>query len=174
MGKNRTDNKLVFSDDDFAGKGVMSPPSEKPPPPPPETTGDTGGERRATGEDIDEIDQQEREIIASLEMEEREHNRYIMEQKMRRLPSNLTSNSSQSATVNGGPDSGLGGSVDPAKKPSVLDVKSKTGESVGKPAPPALPSDTTAKNNYNNAQSSQQPSRKRTPNEQKTYNQHWL
>ena len=93
----------MFSDDDFANKSLMkAPPSEKPPPPPPEES--CQGPGKGTGEggdgDDDEIDQQERQIIASLEMEEREHNRYIMEQKMKRLPSNLSSNSS--ATINTG------------------------------------------------------------------------
>ena len=95
----------MFSDDDFANKSLMkAPPSEKPPPPPPEESSNAGPGKKgnAGGEggdgDDDEIDQQERQIIASLEMEEREHNRYIMEQKMKRLPSNLSSNSS--ATIN--------------------------------------------------------------------------
>ena len=98
----------MFSDDDFANKSLMkAPPSEKPPPPPPEESSNAAGPGKkgnAGGEggdgDDDEIDQQERQIIASLEMEEREHNRYIMEQKMKRLPSNLSSNSS--ATINTG------------------------------------------------------------------------
>ena len=100
----------MFSDDDFANKSLMkAPPSEKPPPPPPEESSNAGGPGKkgnagGGGEggdgDDDEIDQQERQIIASLEMEEREHNRYIMEQKMKRLPSNLSSNSS--ATINTG------------------------------------------------------------------------
>ena len=97
----------MFSDDDFANKSLMkAPPSEKPPPPPPEESSNAGPGKKgnAGGEggdgDDDEIDQQERQIIASLEMEEREHNRYIMEQKMKRLPSNLSSNSS--ATINTG------------------------------------------------------------------------
>ena len=101
----------MFSDDDFANKSLMkAPPSEKPPPPPPEEGSNAGGPGKkgnaggggegGDGGDDDEIDQQERQIIASLEMEEREHNRYIMEQKMKRLPSNLSSNSS--ATINTG------------------------------------------------------------------------
>ena len=100
----------MFSDDDFANKSLMkAPPSEKPPPPPPEESsnaagpgkkGNAGGGGEGGDGDDNEIDQQERQIIASLEMEEREHNRYIMEQKMKRLPSNLSSNSS--ATINTG------------------------------------------------------------------------
>ena len=60
------------------GKDIKAPPSEKPPPPPPEKKAPSTARNES-----DEIDEQEREIIACLEMEEREHNRYIME-KMKR------------------------------------------------------------------------------------------
>ena len=56
---------------------MKAPPSEKPPPVPPLIDG--------TSSNIDEeIDKQEQAIIASLEMEEREHKRYMeTQEKMR-------------------------------------------------------------------------------------------
>ncbi len=57
------DGSAVFRDQDFAPS--LTPPAEKPPPPPPVA-------------DDAEVDKQEREIIASLEMEEREHKKYTM------------------------------------------------------------------------------------------------
>ena len=128
----------MFHDDDFGmgGKGAR-PPSEKPPPPPPEE-----GVKRGNDLADDEIDQQERQIIASLEMEEREHNRYIMEQTRKRTP--VAANNHSNTSTNG--DSGLGTSS----------VK-KTDKAAG-----------DAKNNQSSAQSNhQQPARKRTPNEQR-------
>ena len=65
-------------------KSNKSPPTEKPPPPPPqETPSDESvkNQRNLTRitsnnhEDI--IDKQEQEIIASLELEEREHKKYM-------------------------------------------------------------------------------------------------
>ena len=68
----------VFSDNDFAvHKGVKAPPSEKPPPVPPPI------DSHSSNMD-DELDKQEQAIIASLEMEEREHKRYMeTQEKMR-------------------------------------------------------------------------------------------
>ena len=68
----------VFSGEDFVGnKNMKAPPSEKPPPVPPIND--------AMSSNIDEeIDKQEQAIIASLEMEEREHKRYMeTQEKMR-------------------------------------------------------------------------------------------
>ena len=70
----------VFSGDDFVGhKSMKAPPSEKPPPVPPIND--------AVSSNIDEeIDKQEQAIIASLEMEEREHKRYMeTQEKMRSM-----------------------------------------------------------------------------------------
>ena len=70
----------VFSGDDFVGhKSTKAPPSEKPPPVPPIND--------ALSSNIDEeIDKQEQAIIASLEMEEREHKRYMeIQEKMRSM-----------------------------------------------------------------------------------------
>ena len=120
----------LFRDKDFAGP--KAPPSEKPPPPP--------EDKRE-----DEIDQQEREIIASLEMEEREHNRYIME-KMKRLPTPSSAANSTSATAG---DSGIGSK--PSSESQINQQVSNKKSSIEK----------EVKNNYNNAQ------RKRTPNEQR-------
>ena len=61
---------VTFQDQDFAAPTL--PPSEKPPPPPPSAEAADGN---CSVEDS-EVDKQEREIIASLEMEEREHKRY--------------------------------------------------------------------------------------------------
>ena len=89
---------VVFSDHDFANKKTKVPPMEKPPPPP-----SSGG----CPEDVsDDIDQQERAIIASLEMEEREHNKYIQE-KMKRLPTPSSSSTSNTC------DSGISSSSKP-------------------------------------------------------------
>ena len=68
----------VFSDNDFVGhKNTKVPPNEKPPPVPPPID--------SSSSNIDEeIDKQEQAIIASLEMEEREHKRYMeTQEKMR-------------------------------------------------------------------------------------------
>ena len=64
----------VFSDNDFVGHPSMkAPPSEKPPPVPPPID---------SSSNIDEeIDKQEQAIIASLEMEEREHKKYMETQE---------------------------------------------------------------------------------------------
>ena len=62
----------VFKDQDFVSPST--PPNEKPPPPPP---AGGGGDPRSMVDDA-EVDKQEREIIASLEMEEREHKKYTM------------------------------------------------------------------------------------------------
>jgi len=185
--KTTSDTKMMFSDDDFANKSLMkAPPSEKPPPPPPEESSNAGPGKKgnAGGEggdgDDDEIDQQERQIIASLEMEEREHNRYIMEQKMKRLPSNLSSNSSATInTVNGGEgvDSGLGSSAGKTTSgvgPSPVRKDSKQTAATTPSAPSASETITKNNNNYNNSHNQSHSSRKRTPNEQRTYNQHWL
>ena len=71
----------MFSDNDFAGhkSSMKAPPSEKPPPVPPIND--------AMSSNIDEeIDKQEQAIIASLEMEEREHKRYMeTQEKMRSM-----------------------------------------------------------------------------------------
>ena len=99
-------NEMVFSDHDFSNDRGRAPPMEKPPPPPP-----LHGERPEGA--TDDIDQQEREIIASLEMEEREHNKYIQE-KMKRLPT-------PSSAVNTY-DSGISSS---SKPPSVKEPNSK-------------------------------------------------
>ena len=65
----------VFSDNDFVGHPSMkAPPSEKPPPVPPPID--------SSSSNIDEeIDKQEQAIIASLEMEEREHKKYMETQE---------------------------------------------------------------------------------------------
>ena len=65
----------VFSDNDFVGHPSMkAPPSEKPPPVPPLID--------SSSSNIDEdIDKQEQAIIASLEMEEREHKKYMETQE---------------------------------------------------------------------------------------------
>ena len=78
--KQNGESSLVFSDNDFVGhKSMKAPPSEKPPPVPPIND--------AMSSNIDEeIDKQEQAIIASLEMEEREHKRYMeTQEKMRRM-----------------------------------------------------------------------------------------
>ena len=63
----------------FGHKSMKAPPSEKPPPVPPIND--------AVSSNIDEeIDKQEQAIIASLEMEEREHKRYMeTQEKMRSM-----------------------------------------------------------------------------------------
>ena len=74
----------MFSDNDFVGhkSSMKAPPSEKPPPVPPIND--------AMSSNIDEeIDKQEQAIIASLEMEEREHKRYMeTQEKMRSMNCN--------------------------------------------------------------------------------------
>eukprot|EP00095_Tigriopus_kingsejongensis_P003651 maker-scaffold11_size778918-snap-gene-0.12 protein:Tk03651 transcript:maker-scaffold11_size778918-snap-gene-0.12-mRNA-1 annotation:"inner centromere" len=64
--------KLIFKDNDFIPR-QETPPSEKPPPPPSEMTkGGVSGDPEE-----EEVDKQEREIIASLQKEEKEHKRYM-------------------------------------------------------------------------------------------------
>jgi len=75
-GKDEPKEEVVFSADDFLPMtGKMAPPQEKPPPlpanPPPDLVD------RKTNEEENEIDKQEREIIESLEREEKEHKKYL-------------------------------------------------------------------------------------------------
>ena len=73
----------VFSDNDFLGRGSYKPPpTEKPPPVPPIN------DKKSSSID-EEIDKQEQAIIASLEMEEREHKRYMETQEKMRSKLNL-------------------------------------------------------------------------------------
>ena len=60
-------SKSVFSENDLSLASGMSPPREKPPAPP-------GDEQQKM---LEEIDRQEKEIIESLQMEEREHKKYM-------------------------------------------------------------------------------------------------
>ena len=91
-----------------ASKSNKSPPTEKPPPPPPqETPSDESvkNQRNLTRitsnnhEDI--IDKQEQEIIASLELEEREHKKYMdTVNAMRNLSPSSASSSENNAREN--------------------------------------------------------------------------
>jgi len=74
--KDEPKENVVFSADDFLPMtGKMAPPQEKPPPlpanPPPDLVD------RKSSEEENEIDKQEREIIESLEREEKEHKKYL-------------------------------------------------------------------------------------------------
>lgn len=74
--KDEPKENVVFSADDFLPMtGKMAPPQEKPPPlpanPPPDLVD------RKSNEEENEIDKQEREIIESLEREEKEHKKYL-------------------------------------------------------------------------------------------------
>jgi len=74
--KDEGKENVVFSADDFLPMtGKMAPPQEKPPPlpanPPPDIVD------RKSSEEENEIDKQEREIIESLEREEKEHKKYL-------------------------------------------------------------------------------------------------
>jgi len=74
--KDEPKETVVFSADDFLPmSGLMAPPQEKPPPlpanPPPDLVD------RKSSEEENEIDKQEREIIESLEREEKEHKKYL-------------------------------------------------------------------------------------------------
>jgi len=74
--KDEAKENVVFSADDFLPMtGKMAPPQEKPPPlpanPPPDIVD------RKSSEEENEIDKQEREIIESLEREEKEHKKYL-------------------------------------------------------------------------------------------------
>merc|ERR1719195_949182 len=99
---------------------------------------------------------------------------------MKRLPSNLSSNSSATInTVNGGEgvDSGLGSSAGKTTSgvgPSPVRKDSKPTAATTPSAPSASETITKNNNNYNNSHNQSHSSRKRTPNEQRTYNQHWL
>jgi hypothetical protein len=68
----RAEGSSVLKEQDLMlPSSALTPPSAKPPPPPSATVD-------RTAVDEDEVDKQEREIIASLEMEEREHKKYTM------------------------------------------------------------------------------------------------
>jgi len=70
------DEAKVFSADDFAPLvGKLAPPQEKPPPLPSNPPPDVLDEQKLQEET--EIDKQEREIIESLEREEKEHKKYL-------------------------------------------------------------------------------------------------
>lgn len=82
------DKNVIFKGDDFLPASVVrkAPPSEKPPPPPPseppmvkkeEPPRQIKVSKPPTVLDDEEIDKQEQEIIASLEMEEKEHKKYM-------------------------------------------------------------------------------------------------
>lgn len=83
----QSDNDIFREKDFYPSSVLKEPPSEKPPPPPPTTSQSTDAmvqsvqkklqQAKINKVDDDEIDRQEREIIASLEMEEREHKRYM-------------------------------------------------------------------------------------------------
>merc|ERR1712038_1868308 len=83
-------------------KSNKSPPTEKPPPPPPQEPSDESVKNqrnlaRISNHEVDIIDKQEQEIIASLELEEREHKKYMDTVNAMR---NLSPSSSSSETGN--------------------------------------------------------------------------
>jgi len=88
-------------------KSNKSPPTEKPPPPPPQEPSDESVKNqrnlaRISNHEVDIIDKQEQEIIASLELEEREHKKYMdTVNAMRNLsPSSASSSENANAREN--------------------------------------------------------------------------
>ena len=88
-------------------KSNKSPPTEKPPPPPPQEQSDESVKNqrnlaRISNHEVDIIDKQEQEIIASLELEEREHKKYMdTVNAMRNLsPSSASSSENANAREN--------------------------------------------------------------------------
>jgi len=149
---------------------------EKPPPVPPTI------DSHSSNMD-EELDKQEQAIIASLEMEEREHKRYMeTQEKMRRMP---TPSSGLSETKKlSGQLAQISNSISSNDK---IMTSSTSSQSSSKKLSDLKPNNATnppgTNNKYNNAQQQPKPgepqnqiqAKKRSQQqEQKSYNQHWL
>merc|ERR1719189_2086907 len=172
--KQNGDPNLVFSDNDFVGHPSMkAPPSEKPPPVPPPID--------SSSSNIDEeIDKQEQAIIASLEMEEREHKKYMeTQEKFRKIP--LPSGSSENKKLSG-QLSQISNSLSSNERMMTSSTSQSSVKKISDSKNNMINNANSAMNgNKNNAQHQNKPeqsqiqAKKRSQQqEQKSYNQHWL
>jgi len=147
----------VFKDQDFAP--TAAPPIEKPPPPPPAANTADGGKEL----DDSEVDKQEREIIASLEMEEREHKRYTARKSSAAVQVQAYENTMVSSSQN-------------RSHSTSSNSSSRTSSQQSSPRSHQQQQQQQYPQKQPQKQQQQQmvPKKKDSSSSQKNYNQHWL
>lgn len=155
--------KQDFDTGDFLARPrTKSPPREKPPPPPPSNEETVKNRRNLQrGSQDEELDKQEQEIIASLEMEEREHKKYMETVNAMRNMSPGSPGASQSQQS------------PPSQSGSTSSYNRIGGAKSISPTPYRGPS--PGGSDYKKVQPSQTVVKKKSDSGQRNYNQqHWL